>query len=527
VGQIIGEYRVEGKLGEGAFGAVYRAVHPLIGKAAAIKVLHRQYSSNPQMVSRFVAEARAVNQIRHRNIIDIFSFGALADGRQYYVMELLEGKTLDRYLDEEGPLTPEVALPLLRQIARALDAAHAAGIVHRDLKPENIFLAFDEEQGIFPKLLDFGIAKLMAPPDSGTDLTQGGGAQHQGAKTRTGTPMGTPYYMSPEQCRGRNVDHRTDIYSFGVLTHRMLTGVLPFDGEDVVDLLLKHATQPPPRMSAVLSSVPPQLDTPVLQMMEKDPSNRPVSLLAAIEALTQAAQRVGLTIPGAASLRNGPQGPNSGPQPISTPVPAGPTSGKLDPTTALAATLVPDTSAPSAPAPVDGRRRVVAAALAVAALGLFTIGGVAVARRGSGGEALPAADRSSSLAASITATTAAAASATTAPAASAALTASAAQVATVVPVPVASAQASSEVELTITDAPPGAQVFLGAAKLGEAPGPLRIRRGEGALSLTVKAPGYRPKTLSFIPVASGTMEAKLSKVAKAGPVVNGELEKPY
>src|SRR6185503_17958963 len=121
-GHPVGEYRIETKLGEGGFGSVYRAVHPLIGKAAAIKVLNRQYSSNPKMVSRFIAEARAVNQIRNRNIIDIFSFGTLEDGRQYYVMELLEGATLDRYLKQHGRLSPEEAIPLLRQIAKALDA---------------------------------------------------------------------------------------------------------------------------------------------------------------------------------------------------------------------------------------------------------------------------------------------------------------------------------------------------------------------------------------------------------------------
>src|SRR6185503_18557062 len=133
-GHPVGEYRIETKLGEGGFGSVYRAVHPLIGKAAAIKVLNRQYSSNPAMVGRFIAEARAVNQIRNRNIIDIFSFGTLDDGRQYYVMELLEGMTFDRYIKQKGRLTPEETVLILRGVARALDAAHAAGIAHRDLK---------------------------------------------------------------------------------------------------------------------------------------------------------------------------------------------------------------------------------------------------------------------------------------------------------------------------------------------------------------------------------------------------------
>src|SRR5262245_57624766 len=217
-GTVVGEYVIDGKLGEGGFGAVYRATHPLIGKAAAVKVLFRSFSSDQEMVSRFIAEARAVNQIRHRNIIDIFSFGSLEDGRQYYVMELLEGLTFDRYIKQKGHLTPEEAIPVLRAIARALDAAHANGIAHRDLKPENIYVTFDEDGGVFPKLLDFGIAKLL------------GESAKSGHKTRTGTPMGTPHYMSPEQCRGKNVDHRTDIYSFGVLVHEALPGQLPFIG---------------------------------------------------------------------------------------------------------------------------------------------------------------------------------------------------------------------------------------------------------------------------------------------------------
>src|SRR5262245_24110394 len=199
-GTAVSEYVIEGAIGRGGFGTVYRAVQPLIGKKVAIKVLSRKYSADNEIVSRFVAEARAVNQIRHRHIIDIFSFGQLADGRHYYVMEHLEGEPLDRYLAKHGPMKLADALHVLRAIARALDAAHAKGIAHRDLKPENIFLARDDEGELFPKLLDFGIAKLSGPDDQ---------LAH---KTGTGVPIGTPFYMSPEQCRGRDVDHRTDIY---------------------------------------------------------------------------------------------------------------------------------------------------------------------------------------------------------------------------------------------------------------------------------------------------------------------------
>ena len=296
-GDMVGEYRIEGKLGEGGFGTVYKGLHPLIGKRCAIKTLHRQFSSNPQIVSRFIAEARAVNQIRHRNIIDIFSFGSLPDGRQYYLMELLDGMPLDRYLAQEGHrLPPERALPILRPIARALDAAHAAGIAHRDLKPENIYITVDDDGVPIPKLLDFGIAKLLNDGISGH-------------KTRTGQPMGTPYYMSPEQSRGTNVDHRTDVYAYGVLCHVMLTGRVPFEGEALMDVLLQHMSSPPPPMSEQVPGLPPQLDAPVLHMLAKSPDGRPQSVGAAYEELAHAAQGVSATyraaLPNGAEIRVG------------------------------------------------------------------------------------------------------------------------------------------------------------------------------------------------------------------------------
>ncbi|MFO0590268.1 MAG: serine/threonine-protein kinase [Polyangiaceae bacterium] len=292
-GTMVGEYRVEGKLGEGGFGAVYRAVHPLIGKAAAIKVLGWDFSSNPEMVSRFIAEARAVNQIHHRNIIDVFSFGKLPDGRQYYVMELLEGQSLDEHLKTKGCLSIEEAMPILRGVARALGAAHQGGIAHRDLKPENVFLVFDEDGGVQPKLIDFGIAKLL-----GDD----GAAGH---KTRTGTPMGTPYYMSPEQCRGKNVDHRTDLYSFGVLTYVLLTGQKPFDGESAMDILLKHVTETAPRLSVTLPGAPKALEDVLAALLEKDADKRPQTAAEALSAIESAVKG----LPPSELQRRGDSGP--------------------------------------------------------------------------------------------------------------------------------------------------------------------------------------------------------------------------
>ncbi len=291
IGQIVGEYKVEEKIGEGGFGNVFRAIHPVIGKVAAIKVLHRRYSAQPEMVSRFIAEARAVNQIRHRNIIDIFSFGELEDGRNYYVMEYLEGMTLEDYLEHNGPMSLFEAIPVLRRLARALDAAHAKGIAHRDLKPDNVFMVPDEDGGYAPKLLDFGIAKLFAE-----ELPQ---HKH---KTRTGAPIGTPQYMSPEQCRGRGVDHRTDIYGFGVMTYRLLTGVLPFDGEDYMDVLMAQINDDALPPSSVAPHLSDAVDESIDWMLQKDPAERPPNLFTAMRSLEAAAESIGVSVPRPPSL---------------------------------------------------------------------------------------------------------------------------------------------------------------------------------------------------------------------------------
>ncbi len=241
------------------------------------------------MVSRFVAEARAVNQIRHRNIIDIFAFGALEDGRHYYVMEFLDGAPLDQQLEQGGAIPFGEAIPILRAVARALDAAHAKGIAHRDLKPENIFLARESDGAVYPKLLDFGIAKLLGATAAGS--------MH---KTRTGAPIGTPYYMSPEQCRGRDVDHRTDIYAFGVVAYKVLTGEVPFDGDDYMDILLKQIGEEPVPPSQVAArgahapALPPSVDDAIAWMMKKDPAQRPPNLISAMRALEDAAVAAGV-----------------------------------------------------------------------------------------------------------------------------------------------------------------------------------------------------------------------------------------
>lgn len=490
-GQTVGEYQVEAKLGEGGFGAVYRAVHPLIGKAAAIKVLNRQFSSNPEIVSRFIAEARAVNQIRHRHIIDIFSFGALADGRQYYVMELLEGFTLDRYFESKGQLTPEEAIPLLRGVARALDAAHAKGIAHRDLKPENIFVATDDEGGLFPKLLDFGIAKLMADPTSGH-------------KTRTGMPIGTPQYMSPEQCRGENVDHRTDIYSFGVMTHQLLTGQHPFHGDNIMALMLAHTSQAAPPMSSVRPALRPELDAAVLHMLEKDAARRPQSVSAALEGLAQAAQRAGYAVE-AQPLRSGQVAgmPSSGGQAVRTPAELGQLAAAR--TELNVETLRGAGERPPSRAPLFIGLGV------VAALGLVLIGAFALKRPRVGAD-----DTRAAIAApAATGPRPHALPAEPGPSAEPSVTPGAATV----------EAPSASVSVRVEAVPRHAEIWLGDRKLGEAPGPVQVPRGDRTLQLTLKAPGYRPLDVDVTPAADSKVEAKLQPRAggarKGGPKAGG------
>jgi eukaryotic-like serine/threonine-protein kinase len=279
-GSMVGEYRIERKLGAGSFGDVYAGEHPLIGKKVAIKVLKSRVASEPQTVSRFISEARAVNKIRHRNIIDIFSFHVLPGPRHCLVMELLDGLTLAELLEQKGRLPFRDALPILQGIAAALDAVHEAGITHRDLKPENVFLAKERDGNYFPKLLDFGIAKLAEDESS--------------QKTRSGVVLGTPRYMAPEQARGRRVDNRADIYALGIMTHEMLSGAPPFTGDSAMDILCKHDSEPPPRLSMVCPDVTPEVEAAVLAMLEKRPRNRPASAGEAIAAMTMRAADGGL-----------------------------------------------------------------------------------------------------------------------------------------------------------------------------------------------------------------------------------------
>jgi serine/threonine-protein kinase len=264
IGQVIGNYRIVGELGRGGMGMVYRAEHIQLGRPAALKMLLPALSSDPGIVQRFFNEARAASAIDHPGIVEVYDFGTHTDGSAYIVMALLKGETLSNRLDR-GALAPLEGASLMVQVLSALSAAHARGIVHRDLKPDNIFLVPNELMagGTQAKLLDFGIAKL-------------GDDKAAGVKTQTGMMIGTPAYMSPEQCMGLpDLDHRTDLYSAGCILFHILCGRPPFMSEHGTGMIIAaQMRDAPPDPRSLNPSIPPPLAAIVLRCLEKDPAAR-------------------------------------------------------------------------------------------------------------------------------------------------------------------------------------------------------------------------------------------------------------
>jgi serine/threonine protein kinase len=259
LGTTIGVYRVARLLGIGGMGRVYKGVHPTIGSRVAIKVLSRECSDRRDLVDRFFAEAKAVNLIRHEGIVNVLDLAMLPDGRPYIIMEYLDGAPLASIIDHgvrhQAPLPLGGIARLAAEVLDALGAAHAKGIIHRDLKPDNIFVAPSGR----PKVLDFGIAKL-------SDVNN--------ASTRTGSLLGTPHYMSPEQAAGRAVDHRADIYAIGVILFECTTGRKPFLAEALFDLLRMHVEVPPPSPRQLRPDMPPDLEQVILTALAKPPDQR-------------------------------------------------------------------------------------------------------------------------------------------------------------------------------------------------------------------------------------------------------------
>jgi eukaryotic-like serine/threonine-protein kinase len=264
---IAGRFRIECEIGTGGMGTVYRATHLGLERAVAVKIIKPEYAADPDVADRFMREARTMARLRHSHAAMIFDAGNLPDGRHFIVMEFVEGYTLSETLAREGRFTPERAVRIAADICDVLSEAHKLGIVHRDLKPSNIML---NDRGVC--VLDFGVAKVLA---SSTEAT----ASH--ATTGSGIIVGTPRYMSPEQCLGQRVGVRSDLYSLGVILYEMLAGRPPFVDVMASVVLVKQATAQPPPLPKVREDVPRALCAVIHSLLGKQPEDRPANAAAA------------------------------------------------------------------------------------------------------------------------------------------------------------------------------------------------------------------------------------------------------
>jgi serine/threonine protein kinase len=327
-----GQFKIVQKIGTGGMGSVYKAAQPAMNRMVAIKILHPKLTARADLVARFRREARAMSQLNHPNTVKVFMYGELEeDGSLYIVMEHLEGRNLNRKVKREGPLSVEQGVSILVQVCGALQEAHGMGIVHRDLKPENIFLCKQVGIDEFPKVLDFGLAKV-------TDQQMQPGSVNL---TQEGMVFGTPEFMSPEQAQGKQLDPRSDIYSLSVILYEALTGKLPFDARTPMEYIQKHVVEPPIALSRRIEGLtfPKGLDEVVAKAMAKKPGDRFQSAIQFAAALRPFAGASGASLdnifamtpePPAVGARPSPPSPSPSPSAAvhAPPVP-GPSAGML------------------------------------------------------------------------------------------------------------------------------------------------------------------------------------------------------
>ena len=364
VGQTLGSYRLVSEIGKGGMGVVYLAEHTLLGRKAAVKLLRPDVAHD--QVERFFNEAKSVATLHHPGIVDVLDFGTSTDGRAYIVMEYLVGESLAERLDRDPRLPVPVACTIARHVANALAVAHDEGIIHRDLKPANIFLLPDAESpaGVRAKVLDFGIAKLVR--DRGQREVQ----------THSGAVIGTPRYMSPEQCKNaREVDGRADIYSLGCILFEMLLGVAPYDYDNWAELVSAHLHETLPKPSDLDPAIPNDVETLILKMLAKKPELRHRTMGELAQSLEVILREHANDWPVRLT-------PPSGIRRPSTPANMEPTllpSGQLPAVAEPATTPLPPDKAPTpVPSVVETKKRAPWLAIALAGGGLLALGGAAV-----------------------------------------------------------------------------------------------------------------------------------------------------
>lgn len=272
-----GQFQIVQKIGAGGMGAVYKATQPAMNRMVAVKILHANLTNRKDLVSRFRREARAMSHLTHPNTVRVLLYGELDDGSLYIVMEHLEGRNLNQVVRKEGPMPVERAIPILLQVCGALQEAHLQGIVHRDLKPENIFLCTNGGLKDFPKVLDFGLAKVTE-----RELRPG-----SIMLTQEGMVFGTPEFMSPEQAQGKTLDPRSDLYSLATILYELLTGKLPFDAKTPMEYIQLHVMKPPIGLDERVPGkvFPPGLGAVLARALAKRPEDRYASAEEFAEAL--------------------------------------------------------------------------------------------------------------------------------------------------------------------------------------------------------------------------------------------------
>ncbi|MBW2276084.1 MAG: serine/threonine protein kinase [Deltaproteobacteria bacterium] len=465
-----GKYRLTTLLGKGGMGSVYRGQHVVIGKLVAVKFLHAEFAGSEEVVKRFYREAQAAAAIGHDGIIDVMDVGIAPTGEPYLVMEFLEGESLADLLIRAGPLDASAAVGIFEPALQALQAAHAKNIVHRDLKPENIFLQHREGAPPRVKLIDFGISKITAGP-GGEKLTQ------------TGSVMGTPAYMSPEQARGSTeLDHRADIYSMGVILYEMLTGRLPFEGENFTEIIISILTEEPIPPREAHAEFPPDAEEVLLRSLIKDPAGRYGTALEFAEALkglsgyeTREAQLTSLAASAKhTSFASGSLGPTTDGadgESVAADVMAQVSGGAATPT-GWAGTQVPQKK--------SGRGKGVVVIVVIAAV--ISIGGI-------GGLLWMLTMRGQ-----------------------------AAPVAPIAPPGVPIAQPPSHpkaVTITVNGAPDGARLYFDGVLITI--NPFNVKYGEAGLPLKVEAEGHLPFERSVIPSSDQLVPVKLEPAPEPAP----------